>query len=150
MDSIDRQLLEALRKDGRASYAELARYVGLSSSAVHERVGKLEAAGVIQSYRAMVKASALGLGVTALIGIEPSESSPDETVVDGLRSIPEIEACWGVAGTEAFVITVRVPTVDALNQLLGRLRAIDGVARTRTTVVLSTWFEGRPVPGIRG
>jgi len=54
-----------------------------------------------------------------------------------------------VAGDEAFVVTVRVATVDELEQSLGRLRRIDGVARTRTTVVLSTRFEGRPhTPGV--
>ena len=55
MDAVDRRLLDVLRADGRASYAELARTVGLSSSAVHERVAKLEAAGVITGYRAVVE-----------------------------------------------------------------------------------------------
>ena len=146
MDFLDRQLIDALRSDGRASYAELARAVGLSSSAVHERVAKLESSGIILGYRAVVAPSAIGLGVTALVGIEPGETSTDAAVVGALKAMPEVESCYGVAGNEAFVVKVRVPTVDDLNLLLGRLRGIDGVARTRTTVVLATWFEGRPHP----
>ncbi len=146
MDALDRKLVDALRRDGRASYAELARTVGLSSSAVHERVAKLESSGVIMGYRAVVAPSSIGLGVTALIGIEPGETSTDEEVVEALQSMPEVESCYGVAGDEAYVIKVRVATVDELHLFLGRLRGISGVARTRTTVVLSTWFEGRPHP----
>ncbi len=144
MDALDRRLIDVLRLDGRASYAELARAVGLSSSAVHERVSKLESSGIILGYRAVVAPSSIGLGVTALVGIEPGETSTDAAVVAALELMPEVESCYGVAGAEAFVVKVRVPTVDDLHLLLGRLRGIDGVARTRTTVVLSTWFEGRP------
>jgi len=144
MDAVDRQLVEALRSDGRASYAELARSVGLSSSAVHERVAKLESAGIITGYVAAVAPGAIGLGVTAIVGIEPGENGRDEDIAGALRSFGEVESCWAVAGDEAFVILVRVATVDDLHQLLGRLRGIPGVARTRTTVVLSTRFEGRP------
>lgn len=146
MDALDRKLVDALRADGRASYAELARAVGLSSSAVHERVAKLESSGVIMGYRAVVAPSSIGLGVTALIGIEPGETSTDAEVIAALESMPEVESCYGVAGDEAYVVKVRVATVDQLHLFLGRLRGISGVARTRTTVVLSTWFEGRPNP----
>ena len=146
MDDLDRKLIDALRVDGRASYAELARTVGLSSSAVHERVAKLESSGVILGYRAVVAPLAVGLGVTALVGILPGETSTDSAIVRALEAMSEVESCYGVAGDEAFVVTVRVPTVDDLHLLLGRLRGIDGVARTHTTVVLSTWFEGRSHP----
>ena len=144
MDSIDRTLITALRQDGRASYAELARAVGLSSSAVHERVTKLESTGVITGFRATVDPEAIGLAVTALVGIEPGEKGNDEVIAAALAAMPEVESCYGVAGDEAFVVQVRVPSVDRLSACLGRLRAIDGVARTRTTVVLATRFEHRP------
>ncbi len=144
MDSIDRQLLSALRAEGRASFAELARQVGLSSSAVHERVGKLESTGVIAGYRATVSPAAVGYGVTALIGIEPGEHGREDVIARALDAMPEVETCYTVAGDDAFLILVRVPSVDQLSASLNRLRAIDGVARTRTTVVLSTRFEGRP------
>jgi len=144
MDAVDRRLVEALRLNGRASYAELARMVGLSSSAVHERVAKLESSGVITGFRAIVDPGSIGMGVTALVGIEPGEYGRDELIAAALEAIPEVESCYGVAGDEAFVVQVRVASVDHLHRCIGRLRAIDGVARTRTTVVLATRFEHRP------
>jgi Lrp/AsnC family transcriptional regulator, leucine-responsive regulatory protein len=144
VDSVDRKIIDALRLDGRATYAELGRQVGLSASAVHERVGKLEASGVIIGYHAVVDPSAVGLGVTALVGIHPTDTADQEEVATSLGQLPEVESCYAVAGDDAFVVKVRVATVDDLERALGRLRRIDGVSRTRTTVVLSTRFEGRP------
>ena len=145
MDAVDRRLIDALRHDGRASYAELARLVGLSSSAVHERVAKLESDR--RDHRVSGPSStraSIGLGVTALVGIEPGEYGRDELIAAALDAIPEVESCYGVAGDEAFVVQVRVASVDHLHRCIGRLRAIEGVARTRTTVVLATRFEHRP------
>ncbi|GAB2760878.1 Lrp/AsnC family transcriptional regulator [Amycolatopsis magusensis] len=144
MDALDRRIIAALRLNGRATYAELGRTVGLSASSVHERVGKLEAAGVITGYHAVVDPSTVGLGVTALVGIQPTDTAADDDVAEALGSLVEVESCYAVAGDEAFVVKVRVSTVDELERTLGRLRRIDGVARTRTTVVLSTRFEARP------
>jgi Lrp/AsnC family transcriptional regulator, leucine-responsive regulatory protein len=143
VDALDRQIIAALRANGRATYAELGRQVGLSASAVHERVGKLESSGVITGYHAVVDPRLVGLGVTALVGIHPSDTGDDD-VAAALARLPEVESCYAVAGEEAFVVKVRVATVDDLERTLGRLRRIDGVARTNTTVVLSTRFEGRP------
>ncbi len=144
VDLVDRRIIAALRENGRATYAELGRQVGLSASAVHERVGKLEATGVITGYHAVVNPSAVGLGVTALIGIHPTDVADDDDVANSLARLEEVESCYRVAGDESFVVKVRVATVDDLEHTLGRLRRIDGVARTRTTLVLSTRFEGRP------
>lgn len=144
MDAVDRGIIAALRTNGRATYADLGRQVGLSASAVHERVGKLEATGVIVGYHAVVDPNAVGLGVTALIGIHPTDTADDDEVATALGALHEVESCYAVAGDEAFVVKVRVATVDELEHALGRLRRIHGVARTRTTVVLSTRFEGRP------
>nr|WP_208407018.1 Lrp/AsnC family transcriptional regulator [Amycolatopsis granulosa] len=144
VDTLDRKIIAALRLNGRATYAELGRTVGLAASSVHERVGKLEAAGVITGYHATVNPSTVGLGVTALVGIQPTDTADDNEVAEELGALPEVESCYAVAGDEAFVVKVRVPTVDELEHTLGRLRRIGGVARTRTTVVLSTRFEGRP------
>ena len=147
VDALDRQIIAALRANGRATYADLGRQVGLSASAVHERVGKLEASGVIVGYHAVVDPSAVGLGVTALIGIHPTDIADDNEVADALSELIEVESCYRVAGDESFIVKVRVATVDDLERSLGRLRRIHGVARTRTTVVLSTRFEGRPNTG---
>lgn len=144
MDRLDRKIIAALRENGRATYAELGRTIGLSASSVHERVAKLEAAGVITGYHAVVDPRAVGLDVTALVGVQPTDTTSDESVADALASFDEVESCYAVAGDEAFVVKVRVATMDDLERILGRVRKIPGVARTRTTVVLSTRFEGRP------
>jgi len=143
IDAVDQQLIDLLRANGRASYAELARQVGLSSPAVHERVGKLEAAGVIAGYRAVVDPPALGLNVTALISVIESDSVDDTGIEQALRDIPAVEDCWRVAGDEAYVLKVRVSDIPALEATISALNKIRGVARTRTTVVLSTKWEGR-------
>jgi Lrp/AsnC family leucine-responsive transcriptional regulator len=156
VDDIDRVLIEALRRDARASWAELGRLVGLSGPSVTERVSRLEAAGVITGYHAAVDPVALGRSVAALVGVylsdtaDSSESSDQDAVGVALASLEEIEDCWFVAGDESFLVKVRVADVAGLEHTLSRLRRISGVARTRTTVVLSTKWEGRasPVPAV--
>jgi Lrp/AsnC family leucine-responsive transcriptional regulator len=117
--------------------------VGLSSPAVHERVGKLESAGVITGYRAVLDPDEIGLHVTALVSVIESDAVDDTGVVEGLRALPEVEDCWRVAGSEGYILKVRVTDIPALEATIGALNRIRGVARTRTTVVLSTKWEGR-------
>jgi Lrp/AsnC family leucine-responsive transcriptional regulator len=136
-------LIDLLRANGRASYAELARQVGLSSPAVTERVAKLEASGVISGYRAVIDPPSVGLDVTALIGVIESDSVDDTGLEEAMRAMPEVEDCWRVAGSEGYVLKVRVTDIPALEATIGALNHIRGVARTRTTVVLSTKWEGR-------
>lgn len=143
VDATDRRIVAALRASARATYAELAKEVGLSAPAVHDRVRRLEAAGIITGYHAAVAPAALGLGVSALVSIYLNDVAEQDDVATALARVPVIEDCWFVAGDEAFVVKVRVPDVDALEHTLGALRRINGVARTRTTVVLSTRWEGR-------
>ncbi|MEO7745344.1 MAG: Lrp/AsnC family transcriptional regulator [Actinomycetota bacterium] len=146
MDVIDSTLLQALRADGRATWAELGRLVGLSGASVQERVRRLEDRGVITGYAAVVAPSAVGLGVSALIGLIQSDEALSEDVAAQLAEVHEVEDCWFVAGDENFVVKVRAADVAALEVVVGKLRRVRGVARTRTTVVLSTRWEGRPVP----
>lgn len=147
LDRVDHVLLEALRTHGRASYAELARQVGLSAPSVQDRVKRLEDRGFITGYAAVVPPAALGLGVTALVGIEQSEGATSDDVAQRLRDVEAIEDCWLVAGDESFVAKVRVADVADLERVLAALQRIRGVSRTRTTVVLSTRWEGRTPPG---
>ena len=135
--------------DGRASYAELARLVGLSSSAVHERVAKLESTGVITGFRATSTPASIGMGVTALVGIEPGEYGRDELIAAALEAIPEVESCYGVAGDEAFVVQVGWPAstiCTGASAGCGRSRGWPGPS---TTVVLATRFEHRPTRDCR-
>lgn len=143
VDAVDRRLLDALRTNARATYAELARAVGLSAPAVHERVSKLEGAGVITGYHAAIAPESLGYAMNALVGIFITDSADTDRVADELSSLPAVEHCWFVAGEETFVVKVRVPDVAGLEATIRALNAMPGVARTRTTVVLSTKFEDR-------
>ncbi|GAA0816362.1 AsnC family transcriptional regulator [Spirilliplanes yamanashiensis] len=147
VDAIDLSLVELLRTNARLSYAELARQVGLSAPAVHERVGKLEASGVLRGYRAEVAPETIGLGVTALIGIVEDSGADTDDVLDYLRQMPEIESCYFMAGVESYQLTARVPSIAELEQLIVKLNRIPGVASTRTAVALSTKWENRPQPG---
>lgn len=146
VDVIDSTLVQALRADGRASWAELGRLVGLSGPSVQERVRRLEDRGVITGYAAVVAPAAVGLGVSALIGLIQSDEALSEDVAAQLADVSEVEDCWFVAGDENFVVKVRAADVAALEVVVGKLRRVRGVARTHTTVVLSTRWEGRPVP----
>jgi Lrp/AsnC family transcriptional regulator, leucine-responsive regulatory protein len=143
MDPVDQQLVAALRADGRASYAALGRLVGLSGPSVQERIRRLEERGVLRGYHAAVDPVAVGLDVTALVGIYLSDNAVQDDVARRLSDADAIEDCWSVAGDETFVVKVRVADVAALEATIGRLRRIRGIARTRTTVVLSTRWEGR-------
>ncbi|GGK21567.1 AsnC family transcriptional regulator [Pilimelia terevasa] len=146
MDAIDRTLIELLRDNARLSYAELARQVGLSPPSVHDRLGKLESTGVIKAYRADVDPEAIGLGVTAMIMIvqEPGHEIEDMTI--RFRQQPEIESCYFMAGHESFLLIARLGTIAELEQLIGRINRVPGVASTRTTIALSTKWEQRPQP----
>ncbi|SCK51466.1 Lrp/AsnC family transcriptional regulator [Streptomyces sp. WMMB 322] len=143
MDAVDRQLIQALRENGRASYAELGRLVGLSGPSVTDRINRLETAGVITGYRATVDAPSLGLGVTALIGIQLTDATDHEDVAGRLHELSEVEDCWFIAGDDSFMLKARASDVDALESLIRRLSGTKGVSRTRTTVVLSTKWENR-------
>lgn len=146
MDVIDSTLVQALQANGRATWAELGRLVGLSGPSAQERVRRLEERGIITGYRADVGPAAVGLGVSALIGMIQSDEALSEDVAAQLAQVAAVEDCWFVAGDENFVVKVRAADVAALELIVARLRRVAGVARTRTTVVLSTRWEGRPVP----
>lgn len=146
MDATDRALIQALRSNGRASWAELGRAVGLSAPSVTDRVQRLEQSGVITGYHADVEPSAVGLSVAALVGVHLSDTSDQDAVTVALGKLEEVEDCWYVTGDESFLLKVRVADVPSLERTLSRLRKIRGVARTRTTVVLSTKWENRFSP----
>ncbi|MFC0622620.1 Lrp/AsnC family transcriptional regulator [Kribbella deserti] len=146
MDATDRRLLDALRENGRASWAELGRTVGLSGPSVQERVRRLEERGIVLGYRAVVAPERVGLGTSALVGLFQRDDAETDDVVAGVRAIPAVEDCWFVAGDEELVVKVRVADVAQLEAVVGSLRRVQGVVRTRTTVVLSTRWEARPAP----
>lgn len=145
LDERDIAIVTALQEDARATYADVAARVGLSASSVHERVRKLETAGVIAAYRAVVRPEAVGLLVTALIAVTPLDPQQPDDLPDRLADVPEVEDCLSVAGEANYVLKVRTRSTSDLEELIRRLREKAGV-QTRTTIALSIPFEGRPVP----
>ncbi len=128
------------------SFTELARQAGLSVSAVHQRVRRLETDGVITGYVALCNPDVIGLPLTAFVSIKPFDQAAPDDVPDKLKDLEAIEACHSVAGEENYILKVRVASPRDLEDLLQQIRTLANVS-TRTTVVLSTPYENRP-PGI--
>jgi Lrp/AsnC family leucine-responsive transcriptional regulator len=138
-------VLRLLAQDGRRSYTDLAKDTGLSTSAVHQRVRRLEQRGAITGYAAQVDPLTAGLPLTAFVSVTPIDPAAPDDAPDRLAHLPAIEACHSVAGDESYILKVRVSEPAALEALLQDIRAAAQV-RTRTTVVLSTAWEGRTPP----
>jgi Lrp/AsnC family leucine-responsive transcriptional regulator len=143
VDLIDRKILRLLEKDARLTYAEIGADVGLAASSVHDRVRKLEKAGVVKGYRAEIDLAAVGMPITAFVSIALRPSSPNE-VPARVAEFELVEACYSVAGDNSYVLLVRAPSTSDLEDLLDALRAKLQVI-TRSTVVLSTPYERRPM-----
>jgi len=143
MEPLDALIVRLLAEDGRISYTELGRQTGLSTSAAHQRVRRLEQRGVIAGYAARVDPRALGLEITAFVSIRPIDPSQPDDSPERLADLPQITACYSVAGQESYILQVRVASPLDLEDLLARIRSAANVS-THTTMVLSIPFEGRP------
>ncbi len=143
LEPTDVAILRALTTEGRSSFTDLAEQVGLSVSAVHQRVKRLEQRGVLRGYTAQVDRDAVGLPLTAFVSLTPFDPAAPDDYPQRLAHLPEIESCYSVAGDESYILTVRVASPRALEDLLRRIREVANVA-TRTTVVLSIPYEARP------
>ena len=146
VEDIDREILRLLLADGRMSYTDLGKATGLSTSAVHQRVRRLEQRGVIQGYRAVVDFEAIGLPLTAFVSVTPLDPAAPDDVPERLADLPEIEACHSVAGSENYILKVRVVHAGRAGGAAGadprRRQRVDAHA----PIVLSTPFEARPLP----
>jgi Lrp/AsnC family leucine-responsive transcriptional regulator len=144
LDDRDLAIVAALQEDARATFAEIGARAGLAASSVHDRVRKLEQAGVIRGYRAEVDPQGIGLLVTALVSATPLDPKQPDDLPERVLEFPEVLDCHSVAGAENYVLKVRTRTTPDLEDFLRRLREKAEV-QTRTTVVLSTPFEHRPL-----
>ena len=116
----DWELLAILQSEGKATYADLARRVNLSQTAVHERVKKLEARGLIRGYCAMVDPAALGLPVTAFVFVEQQPGPNGTALPERFAELPEVVACHSIAGDESFLLKVRVADNSELERVIAR------------------------------
>ena len=144
MDAINWRILAELQKDARLSMAKLARRVGLSAPATTERVRRLQDAGIIKGYRAMVDFRALGRNVLAFVRIDAIAN------VDKVRQVvqqtPEVLECYRGSGNDRFVLKVATESIDHLQSITDRFTSF-GVLTT--TIVLSSLLEGRPIQELR-
>ncbi len=141
LDAIAWKILESLQQNGRLSFAELGRKVGLSTPAVAERVRRLEEAGVITGIHATLDLAKLGVPIRILMRLTiPGGDQQISRTVTVLKELPEISRCHRITGAESFVIEANVVSVRHLEALIDRLSALGA---TSTSTVLSSPVERR-------
>lgn len=131
--------------DSRCSYAEVGKDVGLSTAAVHERVRKMIERGVIERFSLKIDPERVGLRLLAYVLIRNDAGVPCSDIALRLRVMPEVVELHSVAGEYDFMAKIRTTHPRRLEDLLYQIKAMSGVARTTSTVVLSTHFEDRPL-----
>jgi len=143
-DATDAAIVREVSLNARATLAELSAAVGLSVSAVQSRLRRLEARGVITGYRATVDPESVGKPLSAFIEITPLDPGQPDNAPELLEHLTEIEACHSIAGDASYILFVRVATPRHLESLIRDIRQAASV-NTRTTVVLQTFYENRPL-----
>ncbi|MFJ4254727.1 Lrp/AsnC family transcriptional regulator [Microbacterium sp. NPDC090003] len=143
-DSVDRAILAEISRDGRATLSQLSDAVGLSVSAVQSRLRRLETRGVITGYRALLDPEKVGTPLSAFIEITPLDPAQPDVAPEQLEHLDAIEACHSIAGDASYMLFVRVASPRALEELVRDIRLAASV-NTRTTVVLQTYYEHRPI-----
>jgi Lrp/AsnC family leucine-responsive transcriptional regulator len=142
IDQTDATILDLLQRDARMPQAAIAKVVGLSAASVSERVRKLEQAGVIRGYTALVDPEQLGKPLTAFIRVTAGSNAQGVYDADeGMRNLiddPDVLEIHHVAGEDCYIMKVRTAHPRGLETLLARLRAHVPVTRTVTMIVLST------------
>ncbi|MDR0764089.1 MAG: Lrp/AsnC family transcriptional regulator [Synergistaceae bacterium] len=139
LDNIGRQILKALQENARISFSELGRRVGLSSPAVAERVHRMEEAGYLKGYRAVVDQEKLGFPITAFIRVAPSAGKLKEAD-EMARAIAEVIEGHHLTGTDGFILKVVVASVGHLEQIINQM---SNYGQTTTSIVLSSPVEFR-------
>jgi Lrp/AsnC family leucine-responsive transcriptional regulator len=141
LDELDLRLLDALQRNARSTFTELGQIVGLKAPAVHDRVKRLEQRGYIRGYSAQLDATRLGLNLIAFVSCYTSPDCAYDEFTRRLSEMPEICEVHSVAGEESFLCKVATRSTQHLDDLLARLKATPGMARTRTTIVLGIPFD---------
>ena len=142
IDAKDRAILDLVQRDAKLAQAEIARHVGLSAAAVNERLRKLEQAGVIRRYVAVVDPRAAGTSLTAFVEVFIEHPRYEPGFFEQMLRLDEVQECHHITGEFSLLLKVRVRDMESLQHLLlRRLNALEGVRQTRTVMVLSTLKE---------
>ena len=147
MDANDTKTIVRLQEHGRESWASLGELLGVTGPAAAERVRKLETQGVIRGYTANIDPAAVGIGLTAFVAVSLDRPRHRRAFLDRVASLAEVQECHHVAGDDDFLLKVRCIDAEHLDHVLSNeLKGVDGVARTRTTIVLRTMKETTALP----
>jgi Lrp/AsnC family leucine-responsive transcriptional regulator len=141
LDRIDRNIIAALSADGRLSMAALGAKVGLSKTPVQARVRRLEEAGYIRGYQAIVDREKLGEGHVAFVQVKLSDTRSEalDAFNRAVRLVPEIEQCHMIASSFDYLLKVRTTDIAAYRRVLGeRISSLPHVAQTSTFVAMET------------
>lgn len=142
IDDIDRKILSYLVKNARIPFLEIARECGISGAAIHQRVKKMEDAGIIEGSRFIVKPRALGLKICAFIGVILDNAHQYKSVVKELKKIPEITECHFITGHYTFLLKLRCNNHQHLmDVLINTLQNIPGIAKTESFIALDQIIE---------
>jgi Lrp/AsnC family transcriptional regulator, leucine-responsive regulatory protein len=142
LDDIDRALLQALQKDGQISYAELGSRVGLSASAVNDRLKRLKGKGVLRRITAEVSPAALGREFLVFILVELGDLKLEPEFLDRMRAAPEVLECHHVAGDYSYLLKLRLTGTGHLERFLSeQVKSIGGIQRTHSIIALSSAKE---------
>lgn len=141
LDSIDHHIVSCLTADARSSFREIGEVVGLSAPAVKRRVDRLRAEGVITGFTVRLDAAAVGWHVQAFVAVTYQGNTTPSQIREVLAPIAEVIAAYTVSGDADVLVHLRAADMAHFEQALERLRAGDGVARTESTIVLSTLFD---------
>ena len=142
LDAKDRSILALVQRDAKLPQAEIAKRVGLSPAAVNERLKKLENAGVIRRYAAILDPRAVGVTIAAFVEVFVEHPRYEASFIDTVLKLDEVQECHHITGDFSLLLKVRVRDMESLQELLLRqLNALEGVRQTRTVMVLSTQKE---------
>ena len=141
LDNLDRGILEVLQEDCKTPLVKIGERVGLSAPAVVERVHKLEEAGIIRGYHALLDGRRVGLDVTAFVGVTLNHQRIVGLLETSLGELPQILEAHYITGDHALLLKVKVQNSAALESLLARLRTIPGIECTHTMIALSSPLE---------
>ncbi|WP_232685956.1 Lrp/AsnC family transcriptional regulator [Halobacterium zhouii] len=146
LDDTDREILRALQADGRTPFSEIARRIDMSSATVHDRVNRMEEAGVIRGYHADVDPDAVGLDTSAIVGLRVEQGRENETL-ERLADIEGVQELTLTTGEWDIVMRVHAEDTDGLRELMfDTVAQMDGFARSQTMVVLDTEYESKELP----
>lgn len=146
IDDIDRGILTAIQEDCKTPLTRIGELVGLSAPSVIDRIRKLEEAGVIRGYHAVLAPLRLGLDLMAFVGVAIDSPRNFEAFEREVMEMPSVLECHHVTGVHTMLLKVRTFNTAALEELISRLRSVPGVQRTDTMVVFSTRKERTQIP----